>query len=166
MTIVKASNVNDFHTIEALAYKIIPEFYADVIPHDHNIFFVKKFQTVAAIQEQLKIGYEYYLFNSKDIAVGYFGLLVNNEISRMLLSKLYLLKEYRGLGYGTKALNFIIKHSDELKLTKITLTVNREKEKTIEFYKKHGFSITKELVNKFENGYTILDYEMTRINKQ
>lgn len=166
MEIVQARNTSNYQKIEDLAYKIIPEFYSGIIPHDHNIFFVKKFQTVEAIGQQINTGYEYYLINIDRHSLGYFGLQVDPEISNMLLSKLYILKEHRGLGYGTRAMDFILERSNNLKIKKIILTVNRENEKTIKLYNKYGFSVTKELVNQFENGHTILDYEMTRINNQ
>jgi diamine N-acetyltransferase len=163
MTIIKADNKNDFKKIEILAYEIIPEFYVDVIPHDHNVFFVNKFQSVKAIEEQLKNGYEYYLIKGADIFIGYFGLQISVKDSHMFLSKLYLLKEHRGLGFGTKAMDFILERAKKLNLTQIILTVNRKNEKTIELYKKYGFSITKDLVNTFENGHTILDYEIVTL---
>lgn len=75
MKIIKANSIANFQKIEVLAYEIIPEFYADLIPHDHNIFFVEKFQTVDAIKEQIRTGSEYYLIQNKDIlTIGYFGL--------------------------------------------------------------------------------------------
>ncbi len=165
MKIIKANSIANFQKIEVLAYEIIPEFYADLIPHDHNIFFVEKFQTVDAIKEQIRTGSEYYLIQNKDIlTIGYFGLQMDLEKSKMVLSKFYMLKQFRGLGYGTKAMDYIIERVNELSLKKIVLTVNRENRKTISLYEKYGFVITKELVNKFENGHTILDFEMTRQN--
>jgi len=164
MEIVQTYKTSDFQKIEDLAYTIIPEFYSGIIPHDHNIFFVKKFQTVEAICQQLKTGYEYFLLNIDNYSIGYFGIHVDLVKSNLILSKLYILKEYRGLGYGTKAMDFIIERANDYKMKNIVLTVNRENEKTIKLYKRYGFSVTKELVNQFENGHTILDYEMTRIN--
>jgi ribosomal protein S18 acetylase RimI-like enzyme len=63
-------------------------------------------------------------------------------------------------------MDFIIERANDYKLKNLVLTVNRENEKTIKLYKRYGFSVTKELVNQFENGHTILDYEMTRINHE
>ena len=82
----------------------------------------------------------------------------------MVLSKFYMLKQFRGSGYGTKAMDYIIERANELSLKKIVLTVNRKNRKTIGLYEKYGSVITKELVNRFENGHTILDFEMTRQN--
>lgn len=165
MEIAKANDFNHYEKIEDLAYAIIPEFYADVIPHEHNIFFVQKFQTAQAIEEQTNKGYEYYLLMVDALPIGYFGLQIDPVASIMFLSKLYLLKAHRGMGYGTMAMDFIMDRSSGLGLEKTILTVNRKNGLAIRLYEKYGFEITKELVNTFENGHTILDYEMTRITK-
>lgn len=61
-------------------------------------------------------------------------------------------------------MGFIINQATELNLAKISLLVNRNNQKAIRFYTKYDFAITQELENKFENGYTFLDYEMVRVN--
>ena len=60
------------------------------------------------------------------------------------------------------AMGFIIDRSEEAGVGRIVLTVNRRNENAISLYGRHGFRITGELVNGFENGHTVLDYEMTR----
>ena len=163
MSIRRADNQKDYQNIENLAFEIIPEFYSDVIPHDHNVFFVQKFQTAKAIQEQLVNGFEYYLIYENKNAIGYMGIQIEKANLIMVLSKLYILKDKRGKGFGTEAMALILSRAEELKIDKISLTVNRQNEKTIQFYQKYGFSITNDLTNKFENGHVILDYEMTKI---
>ncbi len=164
MRITRAENQSDFQEIENLAFEIIPEFYSDIIPHDDNVFFVQKFQTVKAIQEQLDNGYEYYLIYDNNKPIGYIGLQIDKVNCEMILSKLYILKYSRGKGFGTKAMDLIINRAIELKIGKISLTVNRKNEKTIKLYKRYGFEITKDLTNRFENGHIILDYEMTKLS--
>ena len=88
MTIVRAVGSDHIKAIEALAYEIIPEFYAGIVPHDHNMFFVEKFQSAAAIEAQLKGGYEYYLMAGEEGFLGYFGVQIDEAGSSMLLSKL------------------------------------------------------------------------------
>ena len=163
MSIRRAGNPSDYVEIEKLAFEIIPEFYSDVIPHDHNVFFVQKFQTVKAIQEQLDNGYEYYLIYDNNKAIGYIGIQIDKANLKMTLSKLYILKDERGKGFGTKAIDLIFNLVEELKIAQISLTVNRQNKKTIQLYQKHGFNITKDLTNRFENGHVILDYEMTKL---
>lgn len=165
MQIVQAYKANDIKIIEDLAYKIIPEFYSGIIPNEHNYFFVKKFQSANAILEQMKNGSEYYMLKIDNISIGYFGINIDTEKQLMVLSKLYILKEHRAKGYGTKSLNFIIRRANDLGIIKIVLTVNKENENSIRLYQKNGFAITNNLINKFENGFTVFDLEMTRINK-
>jgi ribosomal protein S18 acetylase RimI-like enzyme len=162
MSIRKAHTDDDLRRIEALAFEIIPEFYAEIIPHDHNIFFVEKFQTVEALKKQIENYFEYYLFEDENAAIGYFGIQILKDQNYMLLSKLYILKKHRGKGFGTKAMDLIVKKAHDLSLDKILLTVNRENPHTIRLYRRYGFEVSKELVNSFENGHTILDYEMTK----
>lgn len=163
MKIRKADNIVDYQKIESLAYEIIPEFYADIVPHEHNMFFVRKFQTVDAIQQQIKNGYEYYILYNEEETVGYLGIQIGFSEPKMVLSKLYIRKDFRGLGFGTKAMEFIVNRANEIKVERIMLIVNRKNENAINLYKKHKFTISKELVNEFENGFAVLDYEMTRI---
>lgn len=163
MKIERVENKSDFEKIEKLAFEIIPEFYSNVIPHEHNVFFVQKFQKVEAIQKQLENGYEYYLIYDNNKAIGYIGIQIDKINLIMVLSKLYILKDMRGKGFGTKAMDLIFNRAQKLKITKISLIVNRQNKKTIQLYQRHGFNITKELTNKFENGHVILDYEMTKI---
>jgi diamine N-acetyltransferase len=163
MTIRKA-DLNDVETIQKLAFGIIPEYYADIVPHELNLFFVNTYQTAQAIQTQLSNSYDYYLLSDNGVMIGYLSIKINTEKSEMILSKLYLLKTYRGSGYGQKVMGFIINQATELNLAKISLLVNRNNQKAIRFYTKYDFAITQELENKFENGYTFLDYEMVRVN--
>ncbi|MBK9734429.1 MAG: GNAT family N-acetyltransferase [Saprospiraceae bacterium] len=118
MEIIKADKLSEYQKVENLAYEIIPEFYADVIPHEHNIFFVQKFQTAKTIQEQIKNGYEYYLMYDDLIGIGYFGLQIDKNNSEMTLSKLYILKEQRGKGFGSKAMDFILSRAKHLNIVK------------------------------------------------
>ncbi len=44
MSIIRAGNPGDYEKIEKLAFEIIPDFYSDVIPHDHNFFLFRNFK--------------------------------------------------------------------------------------------------------------------------
>ena len=147
-------------TIEKLAWEIIPDFYTPSIPLEHSIFFVKKFQTVAALLDQVADGFEYYLLNHGGMDAGYLGIQAKKNT--MTLSKLYILKQYRGKGIGAMAMLFTGERAKELHSSQIELIVNRQNQKAIEFYEKRGFRINGSLVHKFENGYSIEDYKMVK----
>jgi ribosomal protein S18 acetylase RimI-like enzyme len=156
-----AHTIEQFKEIEELAWKIMPDFYGPYIPQSHITFFLEKYQTVKAIQEQISNGYEYYMIlNSADNA-GYLSIQANGPV--LLLSKLYLLEDFRGKGFGKIAMEFILARAKELNISTIELVVNRKNSGTIEFYKKWGFKIAELLVNKFENGHSEEDYKMTMV---
>jgi GNAT superfamily N-acetyltransferase len=91
----------------------------------------------------LNIGYEYYLIQDAEQVIGYFGLQIKFATSEILLSKLYLLKQHRGQGFGTIAMDFIVARAQDLNLSTIMLTLNRLNDKTIKPYQKYGFTIPK-----------------------
>ncbi len=161
MEFIKA-DIKDAPNIEKLAFQIYPEYYADIVSHEYTLFLVHKFQSSEAIINQIQNGYVYYFIKKDHMIIGYICFYKENDYPIMTLSKLYLLKKYRGLGYGQFAMNFIIENAKNLNISQIKLYVNRKNEKAINFYKKYDFSITKELINAFDNGYSFLDYEMVR----
>jgi diamine N-acetyltransferase len=130
------------------------------LPAQHVNFFLQEYQTAAAIQKQVLADYEYYLLEDDGNALGYLGLQL--ATGKIVISKLYLLKNYRRLGWGNEALHFTCNRALQLKAKKIQLVVHRNNNNAIRFYRQHGFEITKPLVHSFENGYAVEDYLMTK----
>lgn len=160
MTIIPAHTIEQLETIEKLAWEIIPEFYAAYIPLEHCIFFVQKFQTVEKLQQQIASGFNYYLLNDGNTVAGYLGLQFSAK--RILLSKLYLLKNYRGKGMGTLAMDFVDEQAMQHNVPLIELEVSEHNKETIAFYENKGFTIRELIMHQYENGYTIGDYRMTK----
>ena len=160
MNIVPAHTIGQLKTIEKLAWEIIPEFYAPYIPEEHCIFFVKKFQVVESLQKQIENGFEYYLLSDNEEDKGYLGIHVSDE--KILLSKLYLLKECRGKGIGTLAMSFVEEKAIKNKIDLIELEVSEHNKETIAFYEHKRFSIQELIIHNYENGYAISDYKMTK----
>lgn len=160
MNISPATTLSQLETIERLAWEIIPEFYAPYIPEEHCIFFVKKFQTVEAMQSQIANGFEYYLLNQGDEDKGYLGFRVS--AGKISLSKLYLLKECRGKGIGTLAMNFVEEKANQYNIALVELEVSQYNNDSIAFYQHKGFSIQDLVIHHYENGYSIGDYRMIK----
>ena len=58
MNIVKAGSNQDFSQIETLAREIWEEHYTPIIGAEQVAYMLDKFQSVAAMQKQIKEGYE------------------------------------------------------------------------------------------------------------
>jgi diamine N-acetyltransferase len=159
--ILKASHKNDFLTIASLAKEILHEVYDPIIPSAHTTFFLEKYQTVNAIQQQIThTGFEYYLLRFKNKSIGYLGFYIKDNI--LFLNKVYLLKSSRGNGVGKTAMEFINQKAIALALDGIELLVNQQNENTIAFYKKNGFEISESVTNSFSDGFSVEDFIMKK----
>ena len=131
------------------------EAYKNIISLNQIDYMVEKFQSfnslVKAINKDI-----YYLIKDNNIVIGYIGL--HEEDDKMFLSKLYILKEYRGKQIASKTFEFIEYLSRNRKLKTIWLTVNRNNKHAIDVYKHKGFVVTKTQITDIGNGFVMDDF--------
>ena len=85
----------------------------------------------------------FYVVEDKGKIIGCVGLEDEGEnIGK--LRRLYIHKNYRKNGLGTKLLKKIESFALKNKFNKIILSTNKKLDGTIKFYQKHGFNIYKE----------------------
>lgn len=148
-------------TLAAIADEVWHEHFVSILSSEQIDYMVDKFQSEHAMTDQLKNqGYEYYLLKLKDTDIGYTG--IRKDEDKLFLSKLYILKEFRGKGYASEAFQFLEGLCVKRGLLSIWLTVNRYNENTIAVYKKKGFEIIKTQVADIGNGYVMDDYIMEK----
>lgn len=105
--------------------------------------------------------HEYYLIQDGDNIAGYLAVeLISNTV---IISKLYILKPFRGKGIGAMTMYFVNSIANKNKALKIELTVHTQNKRSINCYLKHGFKITDSLFHKFDNGHSLNGYLMTKI---
>lgn len=143
-----------------LAEGIWHEHFTPIIGGAQVEYMVEKFQSVPAVTEQLRQGYEYFLLLLEGRAVGYTGIHAEN--GELFLSKLYLQKENRGKGYARQAMNFLEDLCRQRGLSKIWLTVNRHNDNTIAAYKAMGLTIVREQRADIGGGFFMDDYIMEK----
>ncbi len=133
------------------------EAFTNIITLSQIEYMIEKFQSFNALCEAInKNNYKYYLIKSDNIVMGYTGL--HEENGKLFLSKLYILKEYRGKQVASKAFDFIEKFAKERNLKAVWLTVNRNNSHAIEVYKHKGFVVTRTQVADIGNGFVMDDY--------
>lgn len=93
----------------------------------------EKIRKVSILERALQLKYNKYL---EDLMFYY-----DDSINGIFLSDLYIKKEYKGQGYGTKIMNELIKFADiyNMAISLIPVSENTYSKKLIEFYKKFGF---------------------------
>lgn len=133
------------------------EAFINIITLEQIEYMIEKFQSFNALSEAInKNNYKYYLIKSDNVVMGYTGL--HEENGKLFLSKLYILKEYRGKQVSSKTFEFIESFAKERKLKSVWLTVNRNNSHAIEVYKHKGFVITRTQVADIGNGFVMDDY--------
>ncbi|KHF26436.1 GNAT family N-acetyltransferase [Solemya velum gill symbiont] len=155
-SITSFASDNDIRAAEALAKKIWRNHYKVILSHEQIEFMLRRFQSMAAMKEQIDAGYHYYLVSDRQKALGYFSFQLRGQ--ELFLSKIYIDADYRGKGAGFYAFDFIEKQALKLGATAITLTVNRHNSSALATYQRWGMVITGELVTDIGNGFVMDDY--------
>ncbi len=159
--IKKVKNLSEIKVIAQLAKEILHEVYDPIISVDHTRYFINEFQSEEAIKEQIdNKDYHYYLLKYDNVSSGYLGLQKKEDL--IILSKLYLLKNYRGKNIGNNALKFVHKFALQYHISTIQLLVNTQNQNAIDIYIKNGFKIADSILNSFPNGHTVEDYLMKK----
>lgn len=156
-----AKSIKQLQTIEVLAYTIWNEHYIPIIGKAQVDYMLEKFQSVAAIEQQIANGFEYYLLNYHKEPAGY--LAIKPEEAVLFLSKIYVLGAYRGKKIGKAGIQFAEEHAKNIGKTCIRLTVNNNNTQSIEAYKKLGFKVTNPIVIDIGHGFFMDDFEMVKM---
>ncbi len=142
-----------------LTSSIWHEYWTQILSPEQIDYMVDKFQSEKAILEQYKNeNYTYYYINEDNQNIGYFGL--SNKKDYLFLSKLYISKDYRHKGLGTKAFEKIKEIAKNKGYKSIQLTVNKYNTNTISAYDKWGFKTIDSVVTDIGSGFVMDDYIM------
>lgn len=156
---VEVSDNQGITILAKLAKTIWEQHYIPIVGPEQIAYMLDKFQSEAPMKQQISDGYHYYLAEV-DNPIGYLSL--QDRGNHLFISKIYLLAETRGKGYGKRMIDFAVSQAREVNLKEIRLTVNKNNAKTIQFYESVGFHNHRELVADIGNGYVMDDYEMVR----
>lgn len=158
---IPVTNENQMEIVEKLADEIWREHYIPIVGKEQVDYMLNKFQSKQAISEQIKNGFLYFLIKIKNQFIGYIGVQPKGD--ELFLSKIYIKFSERGKGYGRQAINFIENLTKDKKLSKLTLTVNKNNLNTIKSYEKLGFKNLGSVIQDIGNGFVMDDYKMEKI---
>ncbi|KJD35008.1 GNAT family acetyltransferase [Tamlana sedimentorum] len=161
MEVCIAKTKSDLFKIEALAKTIWESHYTPIIGEEQVAYMLKKYQSADAVKMQIESGYIYFIINSANEPLGY--LAIKPEQDSLFLSKLYVLKRFRGKGFGKQAIAFVEEEALKMGLLNIRLTVNKYNRQSIKAYESIGFITTKKLLVEIGNGFVMDDYEMVKM---
>ncbi len=150
----------DFEQISVLANEIWTDHYVPMLGPALIEYMLEKFQSPSAVAQQVEEGVSYYLQQHKDQIAGYLAFYPKE--GAMFLSKIYVHKNYRGLGLGRAAMNFIEEQTRTANLSRLRLTVNKKNEGSIGAYERMGFKKIEEAVFDIGEGFFMDDYVLEK----
>lgn len=147
----------DISQIAGLAKLTWNQHYPSIISQEQIDYMLRKMYSFASLEEQMtQKGHSFFLIDIKEVSVGFISVNKENERD-WFLNKFYIDQNKAAKGIGAKAF-------DELKKiiqpSKITLTVNRQNFKSINFYFKMGFKIERVADFDIGDGYVMNDFVM------
>jgi len=155
------ATTNDYATICELAIKIWNDYYVAFIGQLQVDYMLKLMYSNESIAEQIQIKqHTFYLIKINIETVGFIS--VNRvEGNAWFLNKFYILQTVANKGIGSQVFNELKKI---ILPKKITLTVNRQNYKAINFYFKNGFKINSVADFDIGNNYIMNDFVMDWAN--
>lgn len=142
-----------------LTSEIWHEYWTCILSSEQINYMVEKFQSETAIKNQIEFEkYIYFYILSNNEKAGYIG--ISKKDAHLFLSKLYIKKDFRHKGIGSKAFEFIKNFAKSNRYNKIILTVNKYNTNTISAYNKWGFKTIDSVITDIGNGFVMDDYIM------
>lgn len=159
---IRIATVQDVPLLASLARQVWTEHYTPLLGNAQVKYMLHTFQSAGSIQNAIvKEGMVYYLLCRADgEPVGYCAW--KTEDSSLFLSKLYILKPYRGKGFARVVLQRLEAIGGENRADRIVLTVNRYNTASIAVYKALGFSILREQVTDIGDGFVMDDFVLEK----
>jgi ribosomal protein S18 acetylase RimI-like enzyme len=163
ITFSAVSREDQVSLVAELAEVIWREHYTPIIKKPQVDYMLEHFQSKKAISRQIADNLEYFLIMQGITAVGYLAIQKKDQV--LFLSKIYLLKEFRGMGMGKSAMEFIMEKAGEFGCDRIALTVNKNNDRSIMAYSKMGFQNKGAKVTDIGGGFSMDDYLMVNYFK-
>ncbi|MDR0488195.1 MAG: GNAT family N-acetyltransferase [Propionibacteriaceae bacterium] len=154
---------SDVEILATLAHQIWTEYYTPMIGPAQVDYMITHFQSPEYISDSICTkSFRYWIAEVDGVPAGYCGACEEDE--SLFLSKLYIAKNYRGLGISRLFLAELDSWGFQSRpdVDTISLTVHKGNKASIDAYTKLGFSLEEPIVTDIGGGYVMDDYVMRR----
>jgi RimJ/RimL family protein N-acetyltransferase len=147
----------DITLIAELAKLVWNQHYPSIISQAQIDYMLNWMYSTESLKEQMQIKkHQFFLIENGNEKIGFIS--VNNEKEKdWFLNKFYIDQTKSAKGIGSIAFDLLL---ENIHPKKITLTVNRQNFKSINFYFKKGFVIERVADFDIGNGYVMDDFVM------
>ena len=160
MKINNVTSDQDIKLVATLAQSIWNEYYLELLGEKQIQYMLETLQSFDAIKKTIEEdGMRYRIIEVDKAYAGYFA--IKEEGDALLISKFYILKEYRYKGIFRKSLKILELEVYKDRLKSLKLFVNKQNESK-DIYENLGFKIVNEWKFDIGQGYIMDDYEMQK----
>lgn len=156
---IKPCKITDAKTLAQTAQVIWREHYVSIIGSEQVEYMLTKFQSVIAIQQQMKLNHQYFLIQSDENTAGYMAIIIQGD--NLFISKFYLSSIFRGQGIAKIMLEKIYQLARQNHSKHLELTVNKNNP-AYQIYLKLGFEKIDSIQIDIGDGYIMDDYKMVK----
>jgi len=160
------TTIDDIEAVSNLAREIWTSHYTPIIGKPQVDYMLENFQNTKSISNQISEGCEYYLAKTGNEYVGYMALNADPVARKMKISKIYTLGKVRGTGVGNSLLDHTENICTSRDISRLWLTVNKNNDHAISWYKHHGFVVKDAVKVDIGGGFYMDDYVMEKVLEQ
>ena len=154
---LRTASKNDLPLLNQLAHTIWTVAYKDILSKDQLQYMMEKMNSIEAISKLIDDDHHFIIPYEDDIAKGYACYKIHPY--KVRIEKIYVLPDQHKKGIGKLMMDYIIEKASGVNV--VELNVNRQNN-AVDFYKKIGFKIIKEVDNPIGKGYFMNDYVMQK----
>ncbi len=155
---IKTASKTDVPLIQQLAYTIWSVAYKEILSKEQLSYMLEKMYSIEALTKLIEDDHQFIISYEDSVAKGYACYKIHSGKAR--IEKIYVLADQHKKGIGKLMMDHIIEKVKP-QVNIIELNVNRQN-KAVDFYKRIGFEIVKEVDIPIGEGYFMNDYVMQK----
>lgn len=149
---------DNLERLGAMAKKIWINHYPDIIGAEQTAYMLQRNYNLPALEQQQADGQQFYwICDDGGSEIGFMGIS-KSASDGLFIHKFYILPEAQGKGIGKRAFQLLISSFPDT--SSITLQVNRQNYKSINFYFTLGFKIVRVADFDIGEGWQMNDFIM------
>ncbi len=154
---LRTASKTDLPLIQQLVCTIWNVAYKDILSKEQLNYMLDSMHSITALTKLIDTGHQFIIPYEDGVAKGFACYKVFPD--KVRLEKIYVLPHQHKKGIGKLMMDYIIEKASGVNV--VELNVNRQN-KAVDFYKKIGFKIIKEVDISIGKGYFMNDYVMQK----
>lgn len=161
MVLLRQICKEELNKVHHIAHQTWPSTFGAILSAEQIAYMLNWMYDLPLLESQVEKGHTFLIAEAQGTAIGFAGFeLFYNEGTKTKLHKLYLLPSSHGKGTGKALLQEVANRARAAGQQSLTLNVNKDNQKAIDFYRSQGFvEIYKEVID-IGNGYVMDDAVM------